>query len=271
MEISPNDEEFVDYNANDFNIKFVNLNIRTFETNDLFNLRIKGETTIRELRKKIATKLNCDENLIRMALEKTHSLYNYIYLNKNFEETLHSQHFGRVNKVFIEYKDETDLNKQFESSKFCYALDAIINMLQTVVYLPSDENCDIFLRKIKRHTIYMDNLNKKQKIQQQDYDETPSKLTTEENTTDIYSYEAANSVQSTSNTLENENNENNYSSANNKSLFVSAGAGDEASFSGDVRITTGLEEASNIDLNDSASRMSIQIEDSNQNTWVILK
>ena len=157
LEILPCDEEFVEYNSNDFNIKLVNLNIRTFETSDLFSMRVTGESTVRQLRTRMAHKLHCNEELIRLALEKPHSMYNYVYLNKSLNETLHSQQFCRVNKVFLEYEDEADLHKKFDQSKFCYALDAIINMLQTVVYLPSEEECEIFLRKTKRHAAYTQN------------------------------------------------------------------------------------------------------------------
>jgi ubiquitin C-terminal hydrolase len=163
LEILPDGKEFVEYNSKDYNIKLFNLNIQTFETNDLFNLRVKSDTSVNELRKQISTKLNCNEDNLRMALEKPHSLYNYVYLNKNLTETLHSQQFSRVNKVFVYEGDSVDLSKHFEESKFCYALDAIINMLQTVVYLPSEEDCEIFLRKIKRHQLYMEMLANKQR------------------------------------------------------------------------------------------------------------
>ena len=272
LEILPSDEQFLEYNSNDFNIKLVNLNIRTFEASDLFNLRVKGESTVSELRKMIAQKLKCDENLIRMALEKSNSLCNYIYLNRNFDERLNSQHFGRVNKVFLEYEDDNDLNKKFENSKFCYALDAIINMLQTTVYLPSEEDCDIFLRKIKRHDIYMENLNKKRRIQNQDSDEVPTKLQMEENTIDSYSYETIGSVQSTVNTFENDNNSlPDKAKAKNDLVMpspVPVDCGDEVSVISDVVTGSAIEEASSCGMSDSVSRMSVQIEEGNHLNWV---
>lgn len=272
LEILPSEDEFVEYNSNDFNIKLVNLNIRTFEASDLFNLRVKGESTVSELRKRIANKLNCDETLIRMALEKPNSLFNYVYLNRSFNESLNSQQFVRVNKVFLEYEDEIDLNKKFENSKFCYALDAIINMLQTVVYLPSEEECDIFLRKIKRHDIYMEHLSKKRRMQQNDFDETPNQLQVEENTVDSYSYETIGSIQSTVNTFENDNNSLPEKVKNKSDLVipspVAVDCGDEASVISDVAVGPGLEETSNGGMSDSASRMSVQIDDACHQNWV---
>jgi hypothetical protein len=90
------------------------------------------------------------------------------------DETLKFQSFSRVSKVFIEYEAadavaavENGLVEKFNESKFSYALDAIANMIQMTVYLPSEEQCDIFKRKterhikyieLQRHKIYMDDL-----------------------------------------------------------------------------------------------------------------
>jgi hypothetical protein len=73
------------------------------------------------------------------------------------DETLKIQSFSRVSKVFIEYKDEVDgIAEKFNESKFSYALDAIANMIQLTVYLPSEEQCDIFKRKTERHLKYIE-------------------------------------------------------------------------------------------------------------------
>lgn len=156
VEILAQDDEFLDYNSSDINIKILNLNMTSFEATDLFTIRLNSDSSVQELREQIAKKLSCKPQNIRMALEKLHTLYNYVYLNKNLNETLRSQNFTRVNKVFVEYEDETDLSKTFESSKFYYALDTIMNMLQLVIYLPIDEQCEIFLRKTKRQNDYIE-------------------------------------------------------------------------------------------------------------------
>ena len=150
-----------------------------------------------------------------MVLEKPHSLYNYFFLNNNLVDLLKSQRFTRVNKVFIEYEDEIDAKKSFENSKFYYALDAIVNILQMIVYLPTDDQLETFLKKTKRHEIYVDNKNKRKQFelqqkqqQQQHIDEmvnsstsnnTTSTKVTDESTFD--SYDIISSVQSSTNTL----------------------------------------------------------------------
>lgn len=91
-----------------------------------------------------------------MALEKPHSIYNYVYMSKNLTESLKSQHFSRVSKVFIEYEETADSQVDFEDSKFYYALDAIANMIQMTVYLPSEEQCEMFKRKTERYLKYVE-------------------------------------------------------------------------------------------------------------------
>lgn len=54
LEILPNEQEFIEYNLNDFKIKVMNLNIATFETTELFNIRLKEEATVDYLRLQIA-------------------------------------------------------------------------------------------------------------------------------------------------------------------------------------------------------------------------
>ena len=93
-----------------------------------------------------------------MALERTTSIFNYLYLNENLSDSLKSQHFNRVSKVFIEYEDPVDLLVNFEESKFFYALDAIANVVQVTVYLPNEEQCDIFKLKTKRRLAYIQQL-----------------------------------------------------------------------------------------------------------------
>ena len=173
LEILPKNEEFFEYNSSDFNIKVVNLNMSTFETSELFNIRLKNDSTVMELKEQIEKNLHSkyDSNfsfIIRMALERPHSLHNFVYLNKNLCDTLKSQSFTRVNKVFVEFEitnearalnqiknDEISFNKSLEYSKFSYALDAIMNMLHMTVYLPIEEQCEIFLRKTQRRNQYI--------------------------------------------------------------------------------------------------------------------
>lgn len=92
-----------------------------------------------------------------MALERLHTLNNYTYLNNNLDQTLKGLNFTRVNKVFIEHEDTADLtsSKTFENSKFFYALDTIINMFNMIVYLPNEEQCDMFVKKTQRHQLYL--------------------------------------------------------------------------------------------------------------------
>ncbi len=54
LDVCPDEDEFVTYNHNDYNIKVVNLNTTTLETDDLFNLRVSNESSINELREAIA-------------------------------------------------------------------------------------------------------------------------------------------------------------------------------------------------------------------------
>lgn len=91
-----------------------------------------------------------------MALEKPHSIYNFVYLTKNLEDTLRSQHFSKVSKVFIEFEKTPDSLVEFEESKFYYALEAIANMIQMTVFLPNEEQCEIFKRKTERHFKYVE-------------------------------------------------------------------------------------------------------------------
>ncbi|CAF0833958.1 unnamed protein product [Brachionus calyciflorus] len=155
LEIIPEDEEFVEYNPNDITIKIFSLNMDLFETCELFTIRLSSDSTVRKLRDLISEKLNCDPNKIRMALEKMHTLYNYLNLNKNLDDCVQDVNFTRVNKVFVEYQDELDCQKNFESSKFYYSLDTLMNFSTISVYLPSDEQCEIFVKKSKRHAEYV--------------------------------------------------------------------------------------------------------------------
>lgn len=54
LEILPNDQDFIEYNSNDFKIKVMNLNITTFEAIELFNIRLKEDSTVDYLRTQIA-------------------------------------------------------------------------------------------------------------------------------------------------------------------------------------------------------------------------
>lgn len=91
-----------------------------------------------------------------MALEKLHTLYNYVYLNSNLMDTLRQMNFTRVNKVFVDWTETSDDESSttpFETSKFYYTLDTIINMLNMVVYLPNEEQCNLFVKKTQRHKV----------------------------------------------------------------------------------------------------------------------
>ncbi len=48
------EDEFLTYNHNDYSIKVVNLNTTTFETDDLFTLRVNNESSVYDLREAIA-------------------------------------------------------------------------------------------------------------------------------------------------------------------------------------------------------------------------
>ena len=89
-----------------------------------------------------------------MALERPHSINNYIYLNDNINEPLRTQNFSRVSKVFIEFEESYECMSQFEFTPFYYALDAITNMIELTVYLPDEEQCEIFRRRARRHSSY---------------------------------------------------------------------------------------------------------------------
>ena len=54
LDVVDENEEFVGYNRNDFYIKIINLNISTFETDELFNVRVSNKFTVFELRELIA-------------------------------------------------------------------------------------------------------------------------------------------------------------------------------------------------------------------------
>jgi hypothetical protein len=64
--------------------------------------------------------------------------------------------FVRVNRVLVEYEDEEDSCRPFENSRFYFAIDSILNLLQTTVNLPTEEQCDLFVRKSKRHSAYIE-------------------------------------------------------------------------------------------------------------------
>ena len=155
LEIINENDHFVDYNPNDISIKVFCVKIKCFETNELFSLRLNCNSTVKDLRDLIADKLACDRERVRMALEKMHTLYNYIDLNKHLDECVRDVNFSRVNKIFVEYENEQDAQKSFELSKFYYSLDTLMNMLNISVYLPNDEQCEQFVKKSTRHSEYL--------------------------------------------------------------------------------------------------------------------
>lgn len=133
--------------------------MESFESTELFTIRMSSDASVFELRERIAQQLSSSPpppvNRIRMALEKLHTLYNYIYLNTNLSESLRQMNFIRVNKVFVDWSEDEDVFKAtpFETSKFYYALDTIINMLNMIVYLPNEEQCELFVKKTQRHKV----------------------------------------------------------------------------------------------------------------------
>jgi hypothetical protein len=159
LEIVPVDHLFVTLNSNDFNVKIVHVNINSFETQELFSLRLRADCTVQQLREHIASKLGIlNSDSIRMALERTNSIYSNTYssLNKSLANTLKSMGFVRVNRVLVEYEDEEDSCRPFENSRFYFAIDSILNLLQTTVNLPTEEQCDLFVRKSQRHSAYIE-------------------------------------------------------------------------------------------------------------------
>jgi ubiquitin C-terminal hydrolase len=149
FEIIPINNDFTDYNSSDLIVKIVHLNTETFDLNELFTLRLKSDYTVHMLHDEILKKLDVDIGGVKMALERLHTLQQYIYLNDKMEEKLKAQNFNRVNKVFISYESSKDDNndESDQISKFHYALDTISNILQLNVYLPIEEQCKIYLNK----------------------------------------------------------------------------------------------------------------------------
>jgi len=155
LEMIDESDEFVDYNSNDCSVKVCHVNMNTFETSELFTVRLASDSTVFELRERIAHKLGCAPNRVRMALEKLHTLYNYVYLNDNLSDSLRQMNLIRVNKVFVDWSEDQEVFKTvgFVNSKFYYALDTIINMLSMTVYLPNEEQCELFVKKTQRHKV----------------------------------------------------------------------------------------------------------------------
>lgn len=205
LDMVSEEDQFVYYNHNDLNIKVVGLDTSSLETKELCNLRINSESNVLQLRDLIAEKINLvNPDKLRMVLEKSHHLCNYFYLNSSMNETLKSQRFTRVNKVFVEYEDEVDSLRSFEQSKFYYALEAIFNMLQVHVYLPTEEQSECFLKKSKRHALYKQN-KAAEKKKHAEQEEQRLKKQQEQNELSVEntleSYDIISSVQSSTNTL----------------------------------------------------------------------
>lgn len=180
LELIPKDEEFIEYQSNEYKIKVISLNLNTLETHELFYVRLKDDARVSCLRDKIAEQIaDTPPESVRMALEKTNSIYNYVYLNDNMDDLLKSLNFTRVCKVYIETEEKPTNNIKFPESRFFYALDAIANMIQMTVFLPNTEQCEFFELKTKRRRDYIELQNqlfKKSKILKQQ-----SKANPEEN------------------------------------------------------------------------------------------
>ena len=99
LEIIPIEQEFIEYNSNDYKLKIMNLDLATFEVVELFNIRLKDDARVETLREVISEKTNLSRESIRMALERSHSIFNYMYLNENLNDLLKSLNFTRVSKV----------------------------------------------------------------------------------------------------------------------------------------------------------------------------
>ena len=157
LELVPLDQAFLEYHSNEYKVKVINLNLQTLETVELFFIRLSDDARVSCLRERIAQKLNnCDPLCIRMALEKTNAVYNYVYLNDNVNDMLRTLNFTRVCKVFIETEEKPSGDVNFLETRFFYALDATANMIHMSVYLPNDEQCELFKLKAKRRLDYIE-------------------------------------------------------------------------------------------------------------------
>ncbi len=150
----------VEYKSSDYKVKVMQLNVSTYEVVDLFSLRLKENARVSDLQRSIAEKivdfdLNRTEK-ISMAYEKTHAVFNYVYLNQNIKELLKSLNFSRVSKVFIEIEaSEEESAIPFQESKFFQALDALANLINISAYLPNQEQCESFKIKTQRRLSYI--------------------------------------------------------------------------------------------------------------------
>lgn len=101
LEIIDVEQEFIEYNSNDYKLKIMNLDLTTFEAVELFNIRLKDDARVQTLREVVSEKINSSPESIRMALERSHSIFNYMYLNENMNDLLKSLNFTRVSKVSL--------------------------------------------------------------------------------------------------------------------------------------------------------------------------
>lgn len=149
------DQQFIDYNPSDISVRIFELNIDALEAKELFTLRLNNEARVCELRNMVAQKIACEDKKVRMALEKMHSLCNYVNLEPYLSDCIQDTNFTRVNKVFVEYKDHLDAEQSFFDSKFYFCLDTLINLCSVSIFLPSDEQCDNYAKKSRRHTEFL--------------------------------------------------------------------------------------------------------------------
>lgn len=155
IELVDLDQQFIDYNPSDISVKIFELNIDGLEAKELFTLRLSNEARVCELRNMVAHKIACLDKNVRMALEKMHSLCNFVNLEPYLAECIQDVNFTRVNKVFVEYKDHLDAEQSFFDSKFYFCLDTLINLCSISIFLPSDEQCDNYEKKSRRHTEFL--------------------------------------------------------------------------------------------------------------------
>lgn len=131
--------------------RIVSIDLDTYEINEnILNdyLRLSLNSTFIELTNIIRASLGlADEVPLRLAYE---SYSHFSYLNDFFEpqDELKIKLTQKINRIYIEYKHLTDFSVDFKQSKFYYALNTILkNLFTASVYLPTEEQCNIYKRK----------------------------------------------------------------------------------------------------------------------------
>jgi hypothetical protein len=167
---------------NEINIKIIELNLSTCESKYLLSLRMNSESLASELVDMIrshvpelnglfferyiqisATSVPPNFRNIRqdtlMVLEKSS---NCVFIDKDearSNSTLKSLSFTKSNRLLIEVlHDKSNIAYDFGNSakkqKFLNALDTLSNLISIIVYLPTDEQCSVYKRKMKRRRTF---------------------------------------------------------------------------------------------------------------------